>query len=534
MKIDADGQRLLYNLSIPTIGGVAGTATGLAVDDAGAAYLAGSTGSTRVPEPQYVTGVPVNPFLVKIDPSPDQGDLELSASTGATFLQGGDVTLHFSITNHSSVDASDVVFVSSDDNVEMGGLLHSCAATESGVCDTNSGYARVSFPVIRAGAAAEIQFGVYSNLASHQPVQITGSVYSTLSEMNAANNTATSSAEPNGVPVVIKSSLKGVSSSISADVPYTVTGNATPPVPPTRGGSPGFPSYAEPNTPVTITWQSPAMSDTFGVVSFLQWSDGNTDNPRTFNSGASGFAASGVFQRLFTPYLTAAGVVSAASYAGNGIAPGEIIALFGFNLGKTATAQINNGVFSSSIGDVTATFDGHPAPLIYTGNQQMAAVVPWEIAGQTSTNLVVQYGNGATSLTIPVVPAVPALFTADTSGINQAAALNADLSVNSAANPAKAGSVIVLYGTGEGLVSPVLPDGRLSPSPGAAPQLPVTVTIDGHPAQVFYAAEAPTLVSGVIQINALIPASVQPGSHVPVTWSAGDYKSQAGVTIAVQ
>ncbi len=193
-----------------------------------------------------------------------------------------------------------------------------------------------------------------------------------------------------------------------------------------------------------------------------------------------------------------------------------------------------NNAFSTSIGKVSLTFDGHPAPLIYTGGTQTAAVAPWEIAGQTSTNVQLTYKNNTVNLTLPVAPAVPALFTADSTGVNQASALNQDASINSASNPAHPGSVIVLYGTGEGLVSPVPNDGALSPYPAATPQLPIRVTIGGLPAQVTYAGEAPTLISGVIQIDAVIPSNVPTGDHVPVVWSAGNFSSQQGVTIAIQ
>ena len=43
---------------------------------------------------------------------------------------------------------------------------------------------------------------------------------------------------------------------------------------------------------------------------------------------------------------------------------------------------------------------------------------------------------------------------ADSSGQGQAAALNQDGALNSAENPAAAGSVVVLYGTGEGQTDP--------------------------------------------------------------------------------
>jgi IPT/TIG domain len=93
--------------------------------------------------------------------------------------------------------------------------------------------------------------------------------------------------------------------------------------------------------------------------------------------------------------------------------------------------------------------------------------------------------------------------------------------------------VIVLYGTGEGLATPTPADGAISQPPTATPQLPVTVAIGGAPAEVLYAAAAPGLAAGAIQINARIPTSITYSHHLPVTWSAGSYTSQSGVTIAV-
>ena len=91
----------------------------------------------------------------------------------------------------------------------------------------------------------------------------------------------------------------------------------------------------------------------------------------------------------------------------------------------------------------------------------------------------------------------------------------------------------MLFGTGEGVVSPLPKDGSVTQVPAPTPNLPVTVSIGGETATVLYAGEAPGLVSGVIQINAQIPADIQPSHHVPIAWSAGSFASQAGVTIAL-
>ncbi len=83
---------------------------------------------------------------------------------------------------------------------------------------------------------------------------------------------------------------------------------------------------------------------------------------------------------------------------------------------------------------------------------------------------------------------------------------------------------------------PASQDGLLAPSSPPYPQLtlPVSVTIQGVPAQVIYAGAAPGLVAGVMQINVVVPAGVlhQPYNEVAVT--VGGYTSPTAVTLSVQ
>lgn len=67
-----------------------------------------------------------------------------------------------------------------------------------------------------------------------------------------------------------------------------------------------------------------------------------------------------------------------------------------------------------------------------------------------------------------------------------------------------------------------------------APVASVAVTIDGQPAKLEYAGTAPTLVAGVLQINAVVPSNVRTGTSVPVALRIGDTNAQSGVTLAIQ
>jgi uncharacterized protein (TIGR03437 family) len=64
--------------------------------------------------------------------------------------------------------------------------------------------------------------------------------------------------------------------------------------------------------------------------------------------------------------------------------------------------------------------------------------------------------------------------------------------------------------------------------------VPVSVNIGGASVTPLYAAAAGAAVAGALQVNVEIPASVIPGSHVPIQIQIGTATSQPNVTIAVK
>ena len=229
-------------------------------------------------------------------------------------------------------------------------------------------------------------------------------------------------------------------------------------------------------------------------------------------------------------------VASAASYVQTGVAPGEIVYLAGDGLGPAALATLQLTPDQLGITDTVAgtrvLFDGKPAPMVYSRTDAVSAIVPYSVS--STTRIEVEYqGNRSNALTVNVLPAKPGIFSLNASGAGQAAALNQDSSVNGAANPAAPGDVIVLWATGAGATDPPSIDGRITASVYPKPRLPVTVTIGGIQAAVQYAGAAPYLVSGVIQVNAVIPPELAPGD-IPVILRVGDRASQPAITIAVR
>jgi uncharacterized protein (TIGR03437 family) len=243
---------------------------------------------------------------------------------------------------------------------------------------------------------------------------------------------------------------------------------------------------------------------------------------------------------LFAPagQLTSGSTVSAASFeGGDTVAPGQIITIFGLNIGpESASGLVLNGSgrLETNLAGAQVLINNTPAPLVYAGRDQVSAIVPYSVAGRGSTSLrVVSNGVSSNTRSLNVVDAAPAIFTADSSGRGGAAALNEDGSVNTASNPAIAGSVVVLYATGEGTTSPAGIDGR--PAQGAIPKpvLRVRVRFAGQEADVLYAGGAPGLVAGVLQVNARLPESLAPG-RVPVVLQVGERSSLAIVNVFVR
>ena len=242
--------------------------------------------------------------------------------------------------------------------------------------------------------------------------------------------------------------------------------------------------------------------------------------------------------RVLTPLAFSVGALTnAASGVDGPIAPGEIVAVFGSQLGPSTltSGTFSNGFLSSQIaGGPQIYFNGVAAPLLYSSSGLAAAIVPYEVGGSATANIALNYqGNISATTIVPVATAAPGIFTTNMTGSGQAAAINQNGTVNSGSNPASIGSYISLYITGAGQTIPALSDGQIATT-AAITQLPVTVTIGGVNAAVTYAGAVPTQVAGLVQVNVQIPAGIAAGSAVPVTLAVGGIQStQSAVTIAV-
>jgi len=238
------------------------------------------------------------------------------------------------------------------------------------------------------------------------------------------------------------------------------------------------------------------------------------------------------------PVISPGGIVNALSYTGTAIAPGELISIFGSNFGPSGldVYRLQNNFVPAALNNVHVYFSSAQQEGRITARtpNQINVFVPYWISPLTSVQVTVDV-DGVTSdpVTVPVAPSAFGLATHDGSGSGQGAILNQDGSLNSHANPASRGTIVTMFGTGEGVTTPALPDGALVistpyPKPGV-----VTVAFENQNAEIKYAGAAPFLPTGILQINARIPTGVAPGD-VPIKVSIDGISTTRTVTVSVR
>ncbi|MCW5980586.1 MAG: hypothetical protein KIT09_21075 [Bryobacteraceae bacterium] len=291
------------------------------------------------------------------------------------------------------------------------------------------------------------------------------------------------------------------------------------------------------------TWEFDPISRTWGEAAL----DGPAPSPRERLQGThaaalagtvffGGRTAEGLSNELWLlappvgrPLIAAGGVVNAFSADGQAVAPGEIVTVFGSGLGpaeRTATSfDSRTGRLPETAGGVSATWNGVPAPLYFVSAGQINMQAPYELGGAQQAELVITYrGAASDAVSVAVRPSHPGLFPY---------AFHGNGSRNEPANPAAAGSVVILFATGQGATRPASITGA-HPVDGVYPEpaAPLELRIGGARAQVLFAGQAP-FTAGVMQINAIVPADAE-GDAVPVSLRVGDEESAPGATIAVR
>jgi len=237
--------------------------------------------------------------------------------------------------------------------------------------------------------------------------------------------------------------------------------------------------------------------------------------------------------RVLNPTFPAiSGVGNAATFL-SPISPGALATIVGTGFGtSTFTPDAGFALPTSTPGLVSVKVNGVASPLYYVSPGQINFQVPWATPTTGTVNVAVLVNGGSGNVApVAVGTAAPGLFYDPVSGA--AIVQNTpDYSLNTASNPAPAGSTIVAYLTGSGPVSPAAKDGTpLRSDTLTWATSAYTAKIGSLAATVSFAGLTPGFI-GLGQMNIVVPSTLTPGVY-PLSVTI-DGQTSNSATIAVK
>jgi uncharacterized protein (TIGR03437 family) len=224
------------------------------------------------------------------------------------------------------------------------------------------------------------------------------------------------------------------------------------------------------------------------------------------------------------PFLAS---VNAANYfAGRALAPGVIASIFpaGVQFGSETRNfnELENPLpLPRELAGLEVLVNEQPVPLFFVSPGQINFQIPPDSPASGALDILVQRRSTGQVLAAGAVQmneVSPALFTLNATGSGQTAAINQNGTINGPTNPAQPGTVISLYGTGQGMVAGGPPAGEAASGifeTGEKPRVLLN-NVALEPQNVQFSGLAPGFV-GLWQINVLIPETQAAGNAIPIS-----------------
>ncbi len=313
----------------------------------------------------------------------------------------------------------------------------------------------------------------------------------------------------------------------------------------------------------SVNWTAPS-GDVGDVIFTAAGLGANNDRSGLGDHTATGTAIS-LFAPSNRPMLNQGGTVNAADPANPVIAPGSLVTIFGAPLAAPDTFRVisqndldERGRIPTELNRLSVEFRNPDSPnifrgrILFVGDKQVNLQAPdFPVVRNQDilVEVVLNPGRGPNEVRSNVITArtesiSPALFTFDSSGRNDAAAVHAPgnpvgadgkfRNRFGASTPARPGEIVLVFGNGFGRTNPNFTAGEI-PDQAAPLVSGATAEIGGRmlmgSGDIGYAGIAP-FNAGLYQFNVRIPRDLPPGNH-PIFIRSGGVSTQAGVFVAV-
>ena len=217
---------------------------------------------------------------------------------------------------------------------------------------------------------------------------------------------------------------------------------------------------------------------------------------------------------------------------GPAISSGGWATILGTNLaGTTDIAGTSGTSLPTSLDGVSVSIDGLPAFVYYLSSTQINVIVPDDPANGGVDVQVTSQGAGSNIVTADKEQFAPNLFMFS-STYPAAAHANGvylgppNLLSGVVTEPASAGEIILLFGTGFGPSNPPVAAGQLITN-AAAPAQFISATVGGVPAEV----QGYLVYAGMYQFNLTVP--ILPAGDAPLAISIAGQSTQSGIMLSI-